>query len=145
MPVPTSDPPDDFCAAALRFYDDATVLRGAGRHDGTVYLCGYVQECSLKASLKVSLPSFRGRDFGHELDSLNAPELCLQAVLRLKSRRGLEAAVTCGKEIDHQHPDRRYWPDHWSEADADRALADATTALQELIVRPMLDRGWALP
>lgn len=147
MPSSTQDPDDDFCAAALRLHDDMLVLVEAGRHDGAVYLSGYVQECSLKAHIErhPGLPDFKGKDLGHKVGDLSTPELCLRAVLGLRSPQALEAALTQGRVIDHKHPDRRYWPDHFTKDDADHATRDATLALRELVIRPMLDRGWRLP
>ena len=147
MPSSTQAPTDDFCAAALRHHDDMLTLVASGRPDGAVYLSGYVQECCLKARIEghPGLGGFKGKELGHAVGDLSAPELCLRAALGLRSPQALEAALTEGRVIDHEHPGRRYWPDHFTQADADEAAGDATEVLRELVIRPMLDRGWRLP
>ncbi len=78
-------PRDDFTAATLRFYGDATVLHEHRRWDGVVYLCGYIQECGLKSQLarrirKLSpISAFQGKHFGHPPDDMTADELALAA------------------------------------------------------------------
>ncbi len=147
MPVPLQDPNDDFCAAALRHYDDMVALAEVDRYDGAVNHAGFVQECALKTRLvgQLTIATLKGRDFGHDLRALSGPELCLLAALGLPTGSELAAALKPNRVIDHKHPDRRYWPDHWTSDDVEGVLQDAAVLLRELIIRPTLDTGGSLP
>lgn len=150
MPIPTSKETDDFTAAALRFYDDATALHERERWDGVVYLCGYIQECGLKSRLtnrleRLAAPgTLKGKDFGHPAGDMTSAELTLAACTADLTPAILRAALEVGRVIDSFHPDRRYWGDYWQEADADDALRQGRELLRGLVVCDLLDHGGAL-
>lgn len=68
---------DDFPLAAGKHLTDAQVLAGSSRTDGSVYLCGYVVECSLKALwiFQTGVPTHRPPQWrglgGHSLKGLH--------------------------------------------------------------------------
>lgn len=146
MPVPENAPEPDFAAAAMRFYDDASALTAVERWDGAVYLCGYVQECTLKHLLFTSVDlQLEGQHFGHSSVRMEQPLLHLAASLGLRSPHALDLALRRGEVLDCHHPDRRYWPALWTKEDAERgALKPARELVEDLLVHDLLDhgRGW---
>ena len=145
MPIPTQDPSDNFYAAAQRHFDDAVFLEQQGRSDNAIYLAGYVQECALKAYLEGSLAQLNARDFSHNIESLGQAAQCFSSAMSIRSPRHLSQALQAGAVLDHGHPHRRYWPDLWQPQDAEDAIAQAKTLLDDLLWAPVLDRGGPLP
>jgi len=146
MPIPTLPPNENFCAATLRFFDDASALVAAERWDGAVYLSGYVRECALKYLLSAHTPGLATlKDFGHDSARMHHPLLNLAASLTLREPRALSLSLRTGCVLDHQHPHRRYWPAVWDSDDADKALEMTQEIVRDLVIGTILDHGGALP
>ena len=147
VPIPATPPSDNFAASTFRFYNDASALNMAGRWDGAVYLSGYVQECALKHLLlaHAGLPELQPKDFRHSAERIHHPLLNLAAGLFVRSPQVLALALRQGDVLDYQHPERRYWPDLWTQLDAEMAVNAARVLVEELVVQDLLDHGGALP
>lgn len=98
----------DFFSAATRHLEDAEALHDSRRYDNSLYLAGYVVECSLKAV--VELYEGDAPKFGHDLlrlerDGLELALAMAPAAVRYRPPPGVVKSV---RDVWSEH--KRYIP-----------------------------------
>lgn len=133
---------DDYPEASKKHLDDAIVLGQKGRYDGSVYLTGYVIECSFKSVLlheaswdehardytrrRLEQEYLRINNFRHQLRDLFEEVTRVYAAATKRSSRYLPNNLLSNSEIWHWKPSLRYRPlGYWTK---DRALGMVTEA-----------------
>jgi HEPN domain-containing protein len=131
MALPLDIDARHFYRCAIERYDDALVLRKAGRLVGATYLAGYSVECMLKALLHTTVSPakkhevdkwFRGSD-GHNLEGLRSLYL-------VNSRSKIDPIIGhCFIRVNSWSTNLRYRPGSHKMDVADRFLEDVRMIL----------------
>ena len=132
MAVPT---PAELRDTAEAHWENAKILRDAGKYDGAVYLCGYAVEIALKARIcqVLNWPTFPpagNEDFKSVFTHKIEPLLWFSgAVAEVKPKHLPDWAI-----IKRWDPELRYYPVGSKTAkDADETIMAAATLLKILL------------
>jgi HEPN domain-containing protein len=137
---------EDFASAALRHHADANLLRGAGRHDNSGYLAGYVVECSFKL-LIACCGGARMKALGHDLPQLASNALTLAVLLAPDiSRYDVSDDANVSHVLATWKPDCRYDPTgQTTEEEAEKRTQAAQACIDRIIVQLVLDGVLGVP
>ena len=139
--MPPTQQVDHYASAAIRHLQDATILAERGRHDGAVHLAGFAGECGLKTWLKRELGTAMAGHFRekHDLELLTG-RLLSWVTATVASPR-LTAWIGHFEQhlLNLEHPERRYWPDGWTAAEARDCVETARRLVADAIVGHRLD------
>jgi hypothetical protein len=135
---------DDHPEAALKHFEDAKVLKRAGRPDGAAYHAGYVVECSLKSvilhdrsydlaagardatKLKDWHKQLKCKPFRHDLEEI------LNATVGTEGARYMPPLHNRASVVKWTAT-MRYWPPSVDDREAAAFLAWAELAVQAVI------------
>jgi HEPN domain-containing protein len=119
---------------------DAKLLLEQKRYDNSVYLAGYVVECSLKSLVQVYVSAADAQAFSHDLQALQEDGLALIRTLFPEVDSKLPNSRTGGTVLGVDHPQRRYGPNNrWTDVEATLAVMRAEEIFQEVIAGLILD------
>ena len=127
----------DFIESASRHLRDSRLLFEEGRFDNSLYLSGYVVECSLKAV--AGWTGLSPRVFGHQLVKLEGDGLDLAMAIAPAAARYRPAALPVRLVSSSWSPDRRYYPDEISAQLAESILREAEKVWKSCIGEMFLD------
>lgn len=129
---------DDYPAAARRHLEDAGVLHGGGRFDGTAYLAGYVVECALKTLIQIEAG---GAAASHDLAGLDRTLGSLAARVGAQTARIYANArpLLGDPHVATWHPAMRYRDASASRADADAWIQTASAVYAAVVGGLTLD------
>ncbi len=144
---------EDYPDAARKHLEDATALQAAKRHDGCLYLSGYVVECALKsvflheASWDPTSRTYLTRKLNAELDRLQVPNHNLGNLHEELTRVTASATALSAKYVPPPPPtppprwnaSLRYRAPCVAERDSVAMLAEAKRVFEHTIVRMRLD------
>jgi HEPN domain-containing protein len=129
-----------FQQAAARHLRDAQYLLSQQRWDNTVYLAGYVVECSFKVLVEVYIDSLTAKKYGHDLAELQGKAMERLRLIYPALDMQLPASRTMGTVLEQNHPARRYAKSGlWSEIKAKAAAKRAEEIYLEIIPKLILD------
>ena len=129
--------PISFVEAASRHLRDAYLLFEAGRHDNSLYLAGYVVECSLKAV--AGWTGLSPERYGHQLVKLEGDGLDLAMVIAPAAARYRPPAASVRAVSSSWSPDRRYLADGVSVQLAGSIISEAETIWRSCVGEMFLD------
>jgi HEPN domain-containing protein len=132
---------DSFAQAAGRHLEDAQILLEHQRWDNTIYLAGYVVECSFKVLVEVYIDDRdSARKYGHDLTKLQGQFIDRLRLMYPELDMQLPASRTTGTVLDQDHPQRRYYRSgRWSASNAESAIERAKEIYMDIIPRLILD------
>lgn len=137
---------EDYAAASARHLRSAKLLLDSHRFDCAVHLAGFAVECALKCWLSGALSTGAGAGgvagmaiLTHDLTRLAGGDLAWVGAVLASSTLASWIGQLELKPISRSHPERRYWPDQWTQADAAACIDLARRLLDEAVLGPMLD------
>ena len=133
---------ESFSYSAGRHLQDAQILLREKRWDNSVYLAGYVVECSFKVLVEQYFPNDRGavKKYGHDLTKLEGKAMERLRVLYPILDRQLPSSRIDGTVLANNHPERRYFNSGlWTESEATISVKCAEEIYRGIIPKLVLN------
>lgn len=131
---------ESFFQAAGRHLISADTLHKAAMWDESVYLAGYVVECTYKAVAERYVSQMGARAYNHKISELENKGMKRLRVLFPETDKKLPLSRTEGTILDRYHPERRYAANGlWTETESTTAVDRARSIFYETVGGLVLD------